>query len=225
MKNISLRRFVAYLIDLFLVSVITSFLSYIPFLNPSRDAYNKQYNEVLEILEHYETEEITMEEYQNQFVRLSYDLNKTNINYTVINLVVIIAYFGIFQWQNKGQTLGKKLLKLKVVSSKDNQELGVLSYLIRSIIVNNVFITILQIIVLSTFDVDHYYSLYSNLNMVGYILIYITAFLIFIRTDHRGLHDLIAGTKVISLKEEEETPEATYEEVKEKPKKSTKSKK
>lgn len=229
MKNVTFRRILAYLIDLFIVSVIASLIAYIPFLNPGRDDYDKSYNAVLELFSKYQNEEISLDEYENEFTAMSYDLNKSNISYTVINLVVIIAYFGVFQWQRKGKTLGKQIMKLKIVSMKEKEEVSFVSYLIRAIILNNVIISVLQIIVLFCFSKENYYALYNNLNLVGYILIYVMAFLVFIRQDHRGLHDLITGTKVTSQEETEDTnkeiPEATIKEVKDEKKKSTKTKK
>lgn len=235
MKNVTFRRVIAYLLDLFLVGVISSFIAFIPFLNPNKEQYNEKYDQVLELFSKYQREEITYEEYETQFKYASYDLNKLNINYVVIDFVVLIAYFGIFQWQRKGQTLGKQLMKLKVVANKEEKDLNFLSYFIRTIILNNLIISFLQIGTLYLFDVEHFYPYYSNLNIVGYILLYITIFLIFIRLDHRGLHDFVANTKVISImeenkeekksKEKDDVEEAKYEEKKKEIKqKSTKTK-
>ena len=98
--------------------------------------------------------------------------------------------------------------------------------MIRTLVLNNIIITLLEIFVLFLFSANDYYPLYSNINLVGYILLYIIAFFFLVRSDHRGLHDLIASTKVVmvSPSDEEEIQEAKYEEVLKKPKKSTKTK-
>lgn len=221
-QNIVFRRFVAYLIDFFIVAGIASCISYISFLNPQKDAYEEKYNEVLSLYERLEQDEISQEEFTNEYISLYYDLNHLDMNYVVINLIVLIAYFGVFQWQGKGQTLGKRLMKIRVVSKDEKKPVGWVSYLIRTVVLNNIIITLLQIAILYFYDINSYYPIYSNINLVGYVLIYIILFLFLIRKDHRGLHDLIAGTNVVFTEEigeekKEEIPEATFEEVTEKP--------
>ena len=231
MRNVNFRRVIAFLIDLFIVSVITSMIASIPFLNPEKKHYEEVYHEVIEAFEKYQNEELSLEDYESEFLSLSYDLNRLNLNYTIINIVVILAYFGIFQWQRKGKTIGKQFMKLQVVSVKKEKDVSIISYILRCTILNNLIITIVQLIVIFTMNKENFYPIYNNLNLVGYVLLYIIIFFVLIRTDKRGLHDFVAGTKVISLldeKEAEVVKEAIYEEIEKKDettKKSTQSKK
>ena len=212
MKNIIFRRSMAFFIDLFIVSVITSLLASIPFLNPGKQHYEESYNRILKVFEQYKNEELTIEEYETQFISLSYDLNRMNMNYVIINVVVMIGYFVIFQWQRKGKTVGKQLLKLQIVSVKEEKEVSIFSYLLRCIVLNNLIITLAQMIVIFTYSKDNYYVIYNNLNLVGYIVLYLIIFFILIRTDKRGLHDFVAGTKVISLLKETSHENVTLQE-------------
>lgn len=218
-QNIVFRRLIAYFIDFFIVAGIASCISYIPFLNPQKDAYEKKYNEIISLYEKLEQNVISQDEYTNEYISLYYDLNHLDLNYMIINLIVLIAYFGVYQYQGNGQTLGKKLMKIRVVSKDEKKSVGLLSYLIRCVVLNNIVITLLQVAILCFYSVDHYYFIYSNINLAGYVLIYVILFLFLVRKDHRGLHDLIAGTNVVFVEEErfvkqEEIPEANYEEVK-----------
>ena len=212
MKNIIFRRIMAFFIDLFIVSVITSLLASIPFLNPGKQHYEESYNRILKVYEQYKNEELTIEEYETQFISVSYDLNRMNMNYVIINVVVMIGYFVIFQWQRKGKTIGKQLLKLQIVSVKEEKEVSIFSYLLRCIVLNNLIITLAQMIVIFTYSKDNYYVIYNNLNLVGYIVLYLIIFFILIRTDKRGLHDFVAGTKVISLLKETSHENVTLQE-------------
>ena len=45
----------------------------------------------------------------------AYQINKYNIAQSIIGVILYILYFGVLQYVLKGQTLGKKLFKLKVV--------------------------------------------------------------------------------------------------------------
>jgi len=204
-NNILIRRFLAYLFDFMVVSLITAFIAYLPFLNPFRNSYTQKYNEMVELIHKYEKEEVSLEEYEVKYREMYYDLNSFNINYTIVDIVVLIAYFGIFEWQWKGQTLGKKLMKIKV-TSVDDKPVGVFSYCVRAVILNNIVITFLQLLVILFFNKDTYYPIYSNINLVGYVLLYLIVFFALVRKDQRGMHDLITGTQVVlenSSKEEE----------------------
>lgn len=241
MKSLNLRRLLAYLIDIVIVGVIASLISFIPFVNPNRDSYQKKYDELIELYDKYDQKQVSDSEYKEQYIRISYDLNRINVNYVLIDVVIIVAYFGIFAWQRKGQTFGKRFMKLRIVSNKDGGNPSFVTLFLRALILNNVIITLAEIATIFVLPVDNYYTIYSNINLVGYIVLYIIVFLILVRQDSRGLHDLVAGTKVIMLDEEkkesptlkeevevvkEEVEEAKFEPVKKTTKKkSTKSKK
>ena len=47
-----------------------------------------------------------------------YLLNKNNKVNTIVTLIITIVYFGLLQYLAKGQTVGKRLLKIRVVSEK-----------------------------------------------------------------------------------------------------------
>lgn len=208
MKNLNFSRFIAYLIDFVLVGVIASLFAFIPFFQSNRNYYNDSYQKIIEVYEKLEKNEISQGEYQEEYISLSYDLNRSNMDYMIINMVVLIGYFGIFQWQREGQTIGKKIMKIKVVSNDSSKKLTWVNYLVRTVILNNIIITSLQLIVLFVFSKEQYYTIYTNINLVGYILVYVTLFMVFVRKDKRGLHDIIAGTKVVLLEKKEEVLEA-----------------
>ena len=50
-----------------------------------------------------------------------YILGTKSISNSVITIACTLLYFGVIQYFLKGQTIGKKLLKLKVVSSNDKK--------------------------------------------------------------------------------------------------------
>ncbi|MCI8574842.1 MAG: RDD family protein [Bacilli bacterium] len=204
MKNVTFRRFGAYLIDLVIISLVGVGLSYIPFLQESEKEYEVIYQEIVDMYESYTNNEITMNEYQEKYTSMSYDLNRSNYLYTIIQLVIIILYFTFVPFFMHGQTFGKKVMKIQVKSSNDQESVGVISYFLRSIIQNNILITVAQLVILFTFTKDNYYMIYNNVNMVGYVLLYFIVFLVLVRKDSRGLHDLLAGTQVVFVSYGEE---------------------
>ena len=78
---------------------------------------------------------------------------------------------------------------------------------------------------------ENYYTVYNNVNLIGSIILYMTLFMVLVRSDGRGLHDFVASTKVVEIeipKEEENVidiePVKEEKKSKEKTKKSTKTK-
>lgn len=186
-------RLVAYIIDIMLVSIVcTGILMVIP-ENKNYDKYMKEYEQIqTDFIE----EKIDSEEYFNKSMDVVYDIDYSNVFSMITEVVLIILYFIVFQFYNKGQTFGKKLMKLRVVSTKgDNLTLNQVAY--RALIINSVLINILILGSLLFLGRDYYYYASLVLQVIGSIIIVVTLMMIFFRKDGRGLHDVIAGTKVI----------------------------
>lgn len=135
-----------------------------------------------------------------------YRLNKAGVSNSIITIVCTILYFGVLQYFLKGQTIGKKLFKLKVVSAS-KKKINILNYLLRSLIVNDVFLNTISVIFLITAT----QPIYTTANeIIGTIISIIEAIIIFFvltREDQRGIHDLLFNTKVISVESSYEEPQ------------------
>lgn len=178
----------------------------------------EKYKEI--ITSKYEDNKISQGEYKeivndinNQFDELSKDyvyiLNKKGVSNSIITLVCTLLYFGVLQYFLKGQTIGKKLFKLKVVSASQSK-ITILNYILRSLIVNDIFLNGVGILFLLLTSK----TVYTQANNILGILISIseatTIFLVLTRDDRRGLHDLLFNTKVISTNNiDEEKKEIT----------------
>ena len=220
------RRLGAYLVDSFIVSTVGLLISMIPFLYPKRSEYVEKYEELATVSEKVLNQEMSEEEYREASIPIEYDLYRLNTNYVVIDIICVLLYFGVFQAFYHGQTIGKKLLRIHVVG-KDGESVSVWNLLLRTIILNNVLITIALQIVIYVMNRDNFYNVYNNINLVGSIILYISLFMVLVRQDGRGLHDMVAGTKVemISTPMKDEVIEVeTVEEKEESPKKEVKKK-
>ena len=224
--NVRFKRIAAYVIDMLIVSVVVFGLTNIKQINYQYDNHEKVSSEYEKYVKKYEKLEdkyndarddykdkkITKEEYtkikneykdyksgyEKNIKKFNYDLSRNSVIATIISIAVIIAYFGIFQYSLGGQTIGKKLLKLKVVKNKEGS-LNIFNYLIRCAILNGVIINILLVVFVNIFNVNSFYTanyVISNIQSIIEILILIMIFMI---SDSRGLHDYIAGTKVVEL--------------------------
>ena len=169
--------------------------------------------------------------YNDQFYDINYSLEKNMMIYNVIYIVMIIIYFGLLPIFTNGQTIGKRLLRLKVVT-KDGKDAGFVRYTVRSLILYQSVFTIIQMILVGTLSVDNYYTAIDFVTIARDLVYYVILFMVMVRIDGRGLHDFIAGTKVVMLDREGNVlPDETYtpvektEKVKKDEKKETKSEK
>lgn len=189
-------RLVAYIIDILLVSVVCSFVMLII---PENKNYQKYMDEYEQIQTNFIAEKITAEEYISQSSSVVYDIDYSNVLSMILEVVLIILYFIVFQFYNKGQTLGKKLMKLRLISAKDS-ELTLNQVALHALIINSILINILVIGSLLFLGRNYYYYASSFLQFIAIIIVLTTLFMILFRKDGRGLHDLLAGTKVVQEK-------------------------
>ena len=197
------KRLLAFILDILIVSLVVTLLSYIPFLNPNRDAYSEKYNELVNVYEQVEKNEISQEEYNEAAIPISYELYRLNIPTILVDIVCSLLYFGVLPFFMDGQTIGKRLFQLRVVSAND-KPLNIVNYLLRAVVLRNILISLALLAVIYFMDASNYYNVYQNVNLVGYIIMYINLFMIAMRQDNRGLHDFVANTKVVFTQEEME---------------------
>jgi len=197
MKATFLQRLAAYLVDTLIISVIISFFGLA--IPQDEDLYEKleeQANTLVEQITSSESEEIDINSYLENYETLVYEMDKASYIDNLIGLVVYIAYFVIFQYLNKGQTLGKKLLKLKIVST-NGQELRPSSIVIRALIVNSIFRMIILLASINFIEKDAYMIINTMISNLELIIVVVIAFMILFRKDKQGLHDMITKTQVI----------------------------
>ena len=193
-KSYFLPRALAYVIDIVLIIIISSMIS--SFV-PANKNYDKAYKEYMELQDKVTSRTISMDEYFKKSVPVVYDMDYNNVPSMIIQVTVLVLYFVVFQAVSKGQTLGKKIMKIKIVST-DGNELTMNQVAIRAVIINSVFINLLLIGSVMFASSDIYY--YISLGLQGFegLIIVITLIMILFRSDGKGLHDLLAKTQVIS---------------------------
>ncbi len=192
--NIIKKRFLAYLIDSIFITIILTLIYQITFINPYYDEYI-EYSK-----KHLENQNINdILEYTNsdEFDENLYALANYGKVYFIVDSVIIIGYFVFFQKFNNGQTLGKKLMKIKI-TNMDNKELSIKVMFIRSIFIYEILANLLRFIYIFTSPSVVSYSLGDSivLNLFS-IIFWICLFMVLFTKDHRGLHEKISKTKVI----------------------------
>lgn len=192
MKASFFKRLGAFIIDYFIVIFIISMIT----MGFSSSATNNISKQASELVSDYQNEKITAEEYTEEYSKLSYELQKSNVNMNIASITLYVGYFIIFATLNRGQTLGKKLFKIKVVS-KDNKDVNVWNMLIRSLLIYNLISAIFSVIFVNFLSVDAFTNVYMIIGYIEYFIMIVSFFMVTYKKDGRGLHDIIAGTNVI----------------------------
>ena len=213
-KPFLFRRIIAYLIDILIVASLSGAIR----LLINKDASNSTYLEdYAQLVEKYNNKEITEEEYTIQSNELYYNNNVETMDMSIIMCGVATIYYVVLCYFCNGITLGKFLMKLKIESANGN-ELNLGNYLLRSLIGNLLLFYLTNIICIDLMKKETFISVYPKISNVLSLLLLATLLFMTYREDGRGIHDLIANTKIVSTKEvkvkEESKPKDIVEEAK-----------
>lgn len=197
------KRIGAYLLDILFVFLLVNLISSIKFINPNYDKYNEAYQNYQELItKNLSEEKVNIDEFTEISKEYSYELTKYGISYNIVTIIVLIGYFGLFQKYNNGQTLGKKIMKIKVVSD-DETELSLIKCLLRTILVHyilvgNIIYLIVTSIVVNFITMNTFATLASIVSYITMGIGIISLILVSTKENKKGLHDLIIKSKVVN---------------------------
>ncbi len=196
-KSVKSKRIWAFFIDYLLVSLFLTMVYQIRILNPNYEKYNETYEKYTELISDLDSNEYLSFIESKDYKLINYDLSKYSISLVCINLIVYILYFGGFQFWNKGQTIGKKIMKIKLVSKKDNLKLW--QCLLRTVILYSILFEVIKVIVITFVSVNKFYFINNILSVASSFLFYTIVLCILFRKDGRGLHDILCDTDVVLI--------------------------
>lgn len=201
MKASFMQRLLAYLIDIFIVSFIFSIFSvFIP--NNEISEYNKKLSDaeskMIETMQSGNSD--NYKEMLDEVVSIQYEMSRASILRDSVLFVITFGYFVILQFCLKGKTIGKMILKIKVVQ-KNNKEPSMGAILLRTFIVQGLLSSFIAIVTILFIDKNFYTYFNGIISVASSIFIIVSALMILYRKDKKGLHDMMAGTSVVSYKE------------------------
>lgn len=191
----SLKRIIAFVIDIVIVSLVVSLINLLP-LDPYKDKYKDAYEKYNEVVQ--KSAEDEKNDYKNEIIELNYEVYKYRTYSSMFSATALILYFGVLPLVMNGQTLGKKIMKLRVVSNNE-KKLNFWKYLIRIVILNNIWLSLINVgAVYVVSGVKFYYVTYV-ISMLSSLIYMLNLIMVMFRKDNRGIHDMVAGTKVIEV--------------------------
>lgn len=195
-KALFIQRLFAFFIDVLVVSFIASLFA-TPFIDSKRsEDYEAQLSNVYE---KYMQQETSADEFVIEYSNIAYNLARNNGIVSIVTIVVGILYYVVFQLYNNGSTLGKKLLKIRVVST-NGDDLSMNQLIFRSFIANSILLDILSIIFVIFAKRDTYFYCVGLFSMIQYIIVIISLFMVMYSKDGLSVHDRLVHTKVIKIK-------------------------
>lgn len=191
MNSSALKRIGAYLIDVFIFGAIITIISMF-FQSNNLTNLNEEYRS---LNESFLKSDVTMDVYYNRVALISQNIDKENFLINVINCILLVGYFVVIPLYRNGQTIGKKLLKIKIVRD-DNDDLTANDLIIRNVIINGLLNTLISFCLVFLMSSLPYFIIISILAFVQVLLVIISTFMIIYRKDKKGIQDLITHTHV-----------------------------
>lgn len=186
------ERALAYIIDMIIVSLVFGVITV--FFTTSRN-YQKLSDELDTVTNDFIDQKIDIDTYIYKQADISHDMDKEIIMFNVLNGFLLVGYFVILPYYYNGQTIGKKLMKIKIVSKSG--ELTLNQLLIRALIIDGIGSLVIMLSLVYILNGYSYFIVNSLLNVVETILTIISIVFIIRKENHRGIHDLLSGTEVI----------------------------
>lgn len=186
------KRLVAYILDAVIVSLIFSVLTM--FIKESNNLINLN-NQLNTISENFINKTITMKEYFNQYSSIEYLVNKEMFLQNLFSLILMIGYFVILPYYYNGQTIGKKLMKIKIV--KEDDKLIINDLALRSLLSNGIAMTFIELALIFLIKDTAYFITISILSFIQFLLVITSIFMILYRKDKKALHDIVCKTLVV----------------------------
>lgn len=180
--------------------------------NSLKESYSKQEisdedydNKCLIIVKDYNSNKMTDEYYSEKVDYYYYRLEKNSIVVYAVNIIAFMLYFVFFQGFTGGQTLGKKITRLKVVSTKEDEKLSYKQLFKRTLFlpINTMFSSVTYCIIMLgcilVLPENLFTPVTDFLYFINYMAILGIVFTISFNKGKIGLHDMVAHTRIMEM--------------------------
>ena len=188
------KRFFAYIIDIFIVLVIANLITmFIPISEKTQDYYKELQTTQKKMYD----KEIDVKEYTDIVLEDNYNISKGTVLISLTSIIIYILYFVVYQVYNNGQTVGKKLMKIKVKSITD-ESLSINTMLFRALIIYGIAANINNLMLILLLKKELYLSISNTISIIQSLIVIISVFMILFSKQKRGIHDIITKTEVVN---------------------------
>ena len=144
-------------------------------------------------------------EYQASYELYNASINKYNMQINIIGIIISILYFGVLEWYLNGQTIGKKIFRLRTVDNTDiKDKIPLWKYIIKTVLISEVLFTLANVICSGitnigfegSYNANWYHKAYMMIYNVQYVYNTLFLLIILIRKDERSIHDILLNIRV-----------------------------
>lgn len=186
------QRLLAHFIDVLILSFIVSIIS-VGFGNEKVIKLNDKANE---LMNSYLSGDVDEDDYINDYIDIYYDISRAGVINNVVYLVVSVGYFLIFQYLNGGASIGKKLMKIRIVN-RDKGDVSFLQMFVRTAIVNEILPMLIIILLIFVTNGFTFFVGYSIISLACNLFVITCIVMILYRKDMLALHDIMSRSMVI----------------------------
>ena len=214
MSKSTFRRLVAYIIDIVIVAVSAGALSSIKIFNPRLEKYEETYDGYMTFIEESLKDTTKLADLHNspEYANFVYEISYYGLYSSIITVIISFLYFVVFQYVTDGQTGGKKILGIKIISIKDDKKLKFSQLLVRGLIINSLIVNVATIVCIIAMKQPTFMKAQNYIEIIDMAIIFLSVGMLLYRKDGRGFHDIVASTMVVKVSELKEIEEEEKEE-------------
>lgn len=187
--SIAIKRFLSYVIDMLIVFV---FVFFINMMLPNK------YDDEINILNQERLEEkIDNETYFISYKYLLHEHDKSDLVLNISTTILLISFFVLVPYCFKGQTIGQKLFKIKIVKDDGIKLEDLIG---RSVVINGIGYMLFTFIILYITNDNLYFILINLLAFLQFIVVIISAFMVSYSYTHLSIADKFTNTRIEEIK-------------------------
>lgn len=192
MKASRKERFLSYVIDLLLIGIILFVFNFF-FENPKISEYNLTLSQTFEkFINH----NIDADLYLETYAKTIHNIDKLNISLNVVNLILIVIFFIVIPYFNKNQTIGQKIMKVKI-TKENNKKVTIIDLFLRAIVLTGIINLLVMLSTIFLQSSNLYLIISIFFGFIQFLLVIISGFMVLYKEDQLGFQDLISKTKII----------------------------
>ena len=194
-KPFFVLRCLAYIIDGFLVLFLSALLS-APFVNS--DQMLELAEESRSIVQKYSQNEMTEQEYLVEASNLEYKMARSMELISIFIILVSVVYYVVLPIFLNGQTLGKKIFGMKIISTYG--DLNANQLIFRSFLADFLLLNIISVLFLMFASRNIYLNCIELFTLAQYTITFASIIMVIVNKEGLAIHDGLVHTKVVKVK-------------------------
>lgn len=189
-NHIFRKRALAYIIDFIILGIFVSIT--LLFTNVDTSSVESEMSNLAEMLL---SKNINISTYIKNYGKLFYKYDIIQFITNLLNFLYIIILYILVPGFTKGQTIGKKIMKIRVVNDDDTC-VSIINLINRAILVDFLGYLLITLIIINFISGFPYFIIATILGILQFSLVIISGFMILYNKKQKGIHDILTKTKI-----------------------------